>query len=335
MTLAARDPTVFDRERQNAVARGTAFLRRALHDGTFGLACVGTDGTARFSHNKGHVFTGFFIGEALDGELKEIDRAILLTRILSEEQDGVWGFSPPAPYVGPEYEAFINDADDTAYVLRTLRRLGVNRAPKSLLAFHRPENDLFVTFNAPPGATRLTLEPRAQHNLLAHPEVNANVGLALRGTNFQRYANLGLARQLQSADGHWPSYFYPGVMFATYLFLDLIHGDEGLNDVEQRGLAFVAAAQNANGSWGAPDDPYETALAANALAICNPAHLGVAGASAYLVASAQPDGSWQSDRCVWEFHADTSDVWRAYDRDRALTTALCVLALRRAGGAAV
>jgi hypothetical protein len=138
-----------------AVSKAAAFLRNRLRSGSYGLACVGSDGAPRFSDNKGHVFVASFIAEAMTGLLDEIDRTIILVRTLSEENEGVWGFSPPGPYHSDKHRVFHVDSDDTAYVIRTLRRLGVNRPPNCLVRFYRESEQLFVTFDVP-GPTSLT-----------------------------------------------------------------------------------------------------------------------------------------------------------------------------------
>jgi hypothetical protein len=82
-----------------AIAKAAAFLRERLRSGAYGLACVGSDGAPRFSDNKGHVFVASFIAEAMNGVFDEIGRTIVLVRILSEEDNGLWGFSPPGPTI--------------------------------------------------------------------------------------------------------------------------------------------------------------------------------------------------------------------------------------------
>src|SRR5260370_33259919 len=159
---------------EDAISMAEAFLRQCLRSGAYGLACVGSDGRPSFSDNKGHVFVASFIAEAMTGLLDEIDRTIVLVRILSEENEGAWGFSPPGPYHSDQFRVFHVDSDDTAYVIRTLRRLGVNRTPQCLVRFYREVERLFVTFDAL-GPTSVTTEPSPRHNLLAHPEVNANL----------------------------------------------------------------------------------------------------------------------------------------------------------------
>jgi hypothetical protein len=315
-----------------AVARSAAFLRERLRSGAYGLACLGGDGTPRFSDNKGHIFVASFIAEAMSGLLDEIDRTIVLVRILSEENGGQWGFSPPGPYHRDEFLVFHVDSDDTAYVIRTLRRLGVNRTPECLLRFYRETERLFVTFDAP-GPTALTTEPSPAHNLLAHPEVNANVFLALRGTHFERFIDGNVLRDAQDEHGFWRSYFYPSPLFGTLLALDAVHGHPAFTEATARALAFVTGTQNADGSWGADGDPHETALAVAALA-GRPEHADAAARGVeHLLATMAADGSWSSAACVWEFHSTEHDVWRAYDTHRTYVSARCLTALRRAAGA--
>jgi hypothetical protein len=314
-----------------AIVKATAFLRERLRSGAYGLACVGSDGTPRFADNKGHVFVASFISEAMFGLLDEIDRTIILVRILSEENEGQWGFSPPGPYHRDEFRVFHVDSDDTAYVIRTLRLLGVNRPPECLLRFYREPERLFVTFDAP-GPTSLTAKSSPEHNLLAHPEVNANVFLALRGTHLERLINYEMLRQAQNPRGFWPSYFYPSQLFATLLALALVHSDPEFAAATERALSFIAGSQNPDGSWGVGSDPYETALAVAALA-GHAVHVApMARGVEYLLATMAGDGSWASRACIWEFHAGKGDVWRAYDSHRAFVSARCSIALRRAAG---
>lgn len=314
-----------------AIAKAATFLRQCLRSGAYGLACVGSDGAARFSDNKGHVFVVSFIAEALTGLLDEIDRTIVLVRILSEENAGHWGFSPPGPRHMEKFRVFHVDSDDTAYVIRTLRRLGVNRTPQCLVQFYREPERLFVTFDAPVAAS-LTTERSAQHNLLAHPEVNANVFLALRGTHLEGLVNYDMLRQAQDARGFWTSYFYPSPLFATVLALDVLHGNPAFAAAVERALAFIVGSQSADGSWGVDSDPYETALAVAALA-GHPAHAAAMRRGVeHLLSTMAEDGSWASRACVWEFYAEGQDVWRAYDAHRAFVSARCTIALRRAVG---
>src|ERR1700694_705088 len=150
---------------QSAVAKAAAFLRERLRSGAYGLACVGSDGKPRVSDDKGHVFVASFTAEAMAGLFDEIDRTIVLVRILSEENGGQWGFAPPQSFHRDAFRVFHVDADDTADVIRTLPRIGANPPPECLVPFYREPERLFVTFDAP-GPTSLTAEGSPRNNLL-------------------------------------------------------------------------------------------------------------------------------------------------------------------------
>jgi len=312
-----------------AIARATGFLRERLRSGTYGLALVGSDGI-RFNENKGHVFVASFITDAMTGLLDEIDRTIILVRILSEENGGMWGYAPPAPDHSDGSRVRHVDSDDTAYVIRTLRRLQVNRTPEPLLAFHREPERLFVTFDSP-GSTSLTAERSEQNNLLAHPEVNFNVFLALQGTHLEGFVNQDLVPQTQDARGFWRSYFYPSLLFGTNLALEVLLRYPRLADSARRGLSFILDSQNDDGSWGAESDAYETALAVASLAAYPGTAASVERGVAHLLATMAPDGSWSSRASVWDFPLD-GRVLHGYDTHRAYVSARCVTALRRATG---
>ncbi len=246
----------------------------------------------------------------MNGLLDEIDRTIILVRLLSEENEGQWGYSPPGSYRDDAHRVFYVDSDDTAYVIRTLRRLGAHHNPQCLVRVYREAERLFVTFDAP-GPTSLTTEPSPRHNLLAHPEVNANVFLTLRGTHLEHLVDYEMLQQAQDERGFWRSYFYPSPLFATQLALDVLHDNPAFAGATNRALSFIVGSQNADGWWGADDDPYETALAVAALA-GYPVHATATRRGVeHLLSTMAVDGSWSSRACVWEFHADDRDVWRA------------------------
>jgi glycosyltransferase involved in cell wall biosynthesis/1,4-dihydroxy-2-naphthoate octaprenyltransferase len=314
-----------------AIAKAATFLRERLRSGSYGLACVGSDGAPRFSNDKGHVFVASFIAEAMTGLFDEIDRTIVIVRILSEENQGVWGFSPPGPRHSDETNVFHVDSDDSAYVIRTLQLLGVNRPPQCLMRFYREPERLFVTFDAP-GPTSLTTENSPRNNLLAHPEVNANVFLALRGTHFEHFVNYDMLLEAQDERGFWKSYFYPSPLYATLLVLEVTRGNPAFASSTERALSFIVGSQNADGSWGADSDPCATALAVAMLAEHQAHAAATRRGVEHLLSTMAEDGSWTSGACVWEFHANEHDVWRAYDTHRAFVTARCMTALRRAAG---
>lgn len=346
-----------------AIERGQSHLRRCVRAGDYGLSCLGSDGTPRFSHNKGHVFAGYFLATALGDHLPEIERALLITRILSEERDGLWGYSPAGPHVDAATLPFIVDADDTAFVIRTCRQLGLSRSSACLLKFYqsgsrtaglvsnlrsqlgsavrnwsrRPNSrpripevgGTFVTF-ASSNRGRMVLERCPENNLQCHPEVNLNVFLALRDTEFENHIDFNLIQDLQHADGYWHSYFYPSRYYAIWLAFELIRDRPQLATNVKRGVRFLIDSQHSDGSWGDSGNPYETALAMISLNCVQMGRDAVFRGLTYLLQTQQGHGAWTSDSPVWQFYADADDVWTAFDTNQILTTSLAVRALKTA-----
>src|SRR5205823_14784385 len=82
------------------IQRGSAYIRKQLLASDYGLSCFGSDSTARFSNEKGHVFSAYFLADALADSLSELERSLILVRLMSEEVDGQWGYSPRGYYKG-------------------------------------------------------------------------------------------------------------------------------------------------------------------------------------------------------------------------------------------
>jgi hypothetical protein len=317
----------------DAIARAAEFLRAQLRSGRYGLSSLSRDGSPNHSDGKGHIFVASAIAEAMAGFFDEIDRTIVLMRILSEEQEGLWGYNSPGPRHLEHMRIFHIDADDSAFALRTLRQLGVNRPPERLLQFYRPtegqNTGMFVTYDAP-GPTALTSEPSYANNLRAHPEVNFNVYLALAGTHFDHYIDWNVVLRAQHERGFWESYFYPSRLYATLLALELLWLHPGSETAIGRALSYVASDQRADGSWGSDGDPYETSLALACLsghgAYTDPMRRGIQ----HLLATMSDDGSWASSACIWSAPTPPADHWSGFDPQRTYTTARCLIALRRA-----
>ena len=330
---------VTDRVQSTTVAAGRRFLKEQLRAGNCKLACHGSDGGQRFSHDKGHLFAGFFVAEALADDLDEVERSLLLMRLISEEADDHWGYSPRAYAPGVASDPHLVDSDDTAFALRTFRRLGVYRSPKPLLHFFRSRRiwslsglsheQGFVTFSTPHKAS-LACEARPDHNFDIHPEVNANVYLALMDSDEQHYIRSSVVRRSQAEDGSWFSYFYPSKFYGTYMFMDLIERLGGFEDQERRTVQFLLDSQNDDSSWGNPGNPYETALALKALGKRSGGAEAASRGQDYLKETQCEDGSWRYDADVWEFHANKEDIWRSRDANRVITTSLSVDALHKA-----
>ena len=119
----------------------------------------------------------------------------------------------------------------------------------------------------------------------------------------------------------------------TQLALDVLHDNPAIRRRRpSRALSFIVGSQNADGSWGADGDPYETALAVAALA-GYPVHATATRRGVeHLLSTMALDGSWSSRACVWQFHAGDRDIWQAYDGHRVYVSARCTTALRRVAG---
>ena len=194
-------PAVIDPNRLSASeGRAVTFLKSQIGAGNYGLKSLGGDGSPNINDGRGHAFSCYFLARALDRELSEAERSMLIVRFMSEEYKGLWGYNPPAPDVSRPHRKFLVDADDTSFVIRTCRQLGLHKSSIRLFTFHRkgwprfwskhgPEWLLdrwgpkggFRTFASRVRAS-LVFEPTPANNLQIHPEVNLNVFLALRGT---------------------------------------------------------------------------------------------------------------------------------------------------------
>ena len=178
-------------------------------------------------------------------------------------------------------------------------------------------------------------EPSVAGNLGIHPEVNANIFALLAETTLFPLINEELIIRAQTSQGWWRSYFYPGRYYATYMSLVLL-GKTGTGEAaRKKGIAFLQTSQNQDGSWGGV---YDTSLALNALAACGVIDDAFRRGIAWLAARQEPDGSWRDEHApVWEYtYSDHPPVvWRAYDTDGVVTTALAVKALRSASEAKI
>jgi hypothetical protein len=327
-------------DKTEVIKRATVYLKQHLMQGDYGLSCFGADGTPRFSHNKGHLFSAFFIAEAIGPELTEVERALLLVRILSEENDGLWGYSPPGYLLGRKHNPFLVDADDTAFALRTCRILGIYRSPRCLLRFwngHPPRclkfmgrlwgESGFQTF-ASSGPKRFVDDPSVENNLQMHLDVNANVFAALKGTDLEPLIDWDLIVKSMRTDGFWPTYFYPSPNYPAYLIGNLLEGATEFEDTKGRAAGFLRNTQNSDGSWGDPGDPWETALALHAMASFGTDNRILTDGARYLMDSVTENGSWKSEKVIWRFYAANDDIWEARDSNAVVTTALVISALK-------
>jgi hypothetical protein len=309
-----------DNEIGAAIAQGASYLRQMVSADRYHLDCRASDDSPCPVHATGHVFAGFFIADAIGDMLSALEKNKITNRMDAEERDGVWGYMPFAPV----------DSDDTAFVMRTYRKLGKNVATDSLMRFFDKDSKGFTTFDGR-GRAFLAFKPSLRNNFGLHPEVNANIFTLLADSPFCGMINEDLVIGGQTLQGYWHSYFYPGRYYATYMNLRFLCKTGRGRKARSRGIAFFLESQNPDGSWGNSGGVYETALALNALAVCGIFNSVFWKGIAQLLQKQTYNGSWLDERVViWEYlYSDNPPiVWRAYDTEGVVATALAVKALR-------
>ena len=302
-----------------SIDRGASYLKKAVREDRHHLACRASDGSECPVHKTGHVFAGFFIAEAIGDLLSPAEKQKITDRMDAENRQGVWGYMIYAPV----------DSDDTAFVIRTNRLLGKNKAADSLLRFYDKDAGAFTTFDGR-GPAALVYEPSEAGNYALHPEVNANVFTLLADTPLAGLINDDLIIRAQTPQGWWHSYFYPGRYYATAMSLKMLCKTKKGENARKKGIAFLQSSQKPDGSWGGA---YDTALALHALAACGVYDDAFGKGISWLALQQKPDGSWRDEEVpLWEYtYKDHPKViWRAYDTNSVVTTALAVSALRSA-----
>ena len=317
-----------------AISAGSDYLRNKVLSGKYGLSCLGNDGSPKFSNSKGHLFSLFHIVNALKDEINEIERTIFLMRILSEEYEGAWGYSPRGYYRQEGYNPFFVDSDDTSFALRTLRALDVYRSNdvlmkfKSTFSYDAREYDGFSTFITNHQNRELSSTPSFENNFKIHPEVNANVFHALLNSNYDHLINENLIKFSQNDDGSWASFFYPNPYYATWQFMSLLQEKGIVQSCFDRGINFLVEKQNKNGSWGEMEDTYYTALSINTLSLNKNNTEQINKAVNFLLAKQEENGSWKTSNIIWQFHDQEGDTWSAFDVNAVISSSACVEALK-------
>jgi squalene-hopene cyclase-like protein len=301
--------------RQSAVE----YLEGRLLDGNYTMSCVSSDNQPCPVDGSGHVFSLYFLVNAFEGEVSEEASSVILNRIRKESRGGLWGYNDKVPL----------DADDSAFVLRTLKKLGKRWSPEPLFKFYKKTPSAFVTFESSHFQPRFVTQKSTRNNKWMHPEVNANIYQLLAGTENENVINLDMIANAQHADGYWKSYFYPSRYYNTYVSLGAVHGKNQYEEQEQKALAFLKNSQNENGSWGNGTDEFETALALNALAECDQLNEEFVRGLEHLLEVQLQNGSWKNESVVWEYQArENPDViWKAYDKNSIAVTSLAVSAI--------
>lgn len=325
---------IFQKTRcKRAIRKGLAFLDHQVLSGRYGLSCVGLTGESKFSDQKGHLFSIYFMLNGMGCDISELVRTIFLTRILSEESNGRWGYSPRAYYVEDKENPYFVDTDDTAFALRSLRIMGLYRKTDAFdeyLAEVRIQGrtvNLFRTFLTKQ-VPEVAVTPSPMNNLLLHPEVNANILQFFIGTEKEGLLEEQFATELQNSDGLWPSYFYPLEFYGTYMFVSLLVAYRKADGALQKAVEGINALQNADGSFGRAPDPLTTSLALRILQLADYHGPQVQAGRAFLLKKQKFSGHWSSKAAIWKFHHEDGDVWTAYDTNHVVTTAMCIAALR-------
>lgn len=298
------------------------WLKNAVMNGNYGLRCVNDAGEPVRLNNKGHLFSICFIAEAIGENLSETERAILLTRLMSEEVNGLWGYAPRGYRVTKANKPFLVDSDDTAFAIRAFKALDVYKDPVELMQFFKPEVGGYVTFNAWDDDALL----KHPHFGL-HPEVNANVLLALQGTDFERELPPALISQWHQDNGSFSTYFYPSTYYSSYTFVRYLIFNPRNWPVIKKVLAFIENSQHPGGGWG--NGVLDTAFALAILKTCKQfSHHYTLGVE-YLQQNRKHTGGWAHDNVVWKFlNTEENTHWNADDINGVITNAMCVYALK-------
>jgi hypothetical protein len=307
---------------EEAIHAAQQFLVKQVLIEQYSLISEVSDGTVPLEAiHTNKIITAYFIASALQHDfLLNLIRHPLVLPILAMQQGQVWGYG----------QDIVPDADDTAFALQTLFLLGLHPDTGGLDLFYQPLQRAYGTF-ASSVALPLAIHPETQYNKAIHPEVNANVFNAYRLLKNRLSPNYQLIEQFQTASGAWPSYFYTGQYYSTYLNLSLLCQVHANTRAIKKGLRFITASQNHEGSWGVPGNPYDTALALNTLFACHgDDRQAIEKGMAYLLSTQHSTGDWVMQNRIW--HYVQSDhpyvVLSARDTFHVLTTALALKAMQ-------
>jgi len=317
---------------KKALKKSETYLSRQVLKGEYGLSSIREDNEPTFSNNKGHLFSVFFIQQALGSSMPEIIRSILVTRILSEKHNEMWGYSPRSHHKGNDDNPFIVDSDDTAFVIRALRGFDIYHSPKIFLEYlhqiviNGKEYPLFTTFKSSK-AHRLADYSNHVNNFEIHAEVNANIYHCLLETDYEKYISEDFVATSQHEDGSWPSFFYPNPLFSSYHFVHLLVKLGENQETLEKGFKFVQEYLEKKQD---KLDSLSLALGLNILMLSK--HQTTQSTLKPLVLNAlekqERDGSWRSNEIIWEFVDQEELKWQAKDKNRIITTSLMLKALK-------
>lgn len=317
---------------KRSAKKAKEFLISQVLKGKYGLSCHNQFGSPMYSHNKGHLFSTFFISDTFKNELPEVVRSIFISRILSEKTNEMWGYSPRSYFKGNDNNRFIVDTDDTAFALRTLRNLDIYHSPQILTNYaHRVSHEsnnytLFSTFKSLK-ASSIVSYPTFKNNLEIHPEVNANIYHLLVNTDYDDLISISFIEKLQNENGSWPSYFYPNPFYASYQFIALLSKVDPNNSCIKKACDYLLhEVEKSNYSI----DNFSLGLVLNCFQIVK--EQAYDSSKQKLTALAfkrqEKNGSWKSAAKIWQFTDEEDQIWQAEDVNSVITTSLILKALQ-------
>lgn len=295
---------------QQAIQRGELFLKTEMLQNQFGILCQSNSLQRPCPvSGTGKIFASYFVLDALGDNIPENIKKNMVAIIKAEEKNHIWGYSLNSP----------PDADDTSFALQILTKLGEKQNIDGLLIFYKPYFRAYSTF--------LAIQEK---NFGIHPDVNANIFHFYHLLNLDAVINYDLISASQNKQGDWQSYYYAGKYYSTYLNMKILCETKQRKVNVLQGLHFLKSTQNNDGSWS--HDPYDTALALNALLVCErqPSVAVTSGVKALLKMQTK-NGDWVRDKMIFSYVYQEKPriVWSFYDNTHLVTTALATLALKR------
>jgi hypothetical protein len=318
---------------KNTIYNAESYLRKKILSGDYSLSCVNQSNIPMFSHNKGHLFSIFFMTQALKNKLPEDIRSIFISRILSEEYKGLWGYSPRGYYVEKEANPYFVDADDSAFTLRTLRYLDIYRDNGILDVFLKPCKELngvnlYTTFKSPHNSFIENKQVDSNH-FGFHPEVIANIYHLLLNTENEKNISTNYIRHTQQKNGQWPSFFYKNEYYSTCLFIDLLNHMNTEIESLNNGILFLKKSLDkllednlSNAS------PYSISQILSTLSKFDNNDKLIKKGLKCLLAIQNKDGSWGNSDVFWSFNDKFGNTWMSYDVNKVIATSSCLNALK-------
>lgn len=300
---------------------GVVFLKSGIDQGNISLACKSNDDSLCPIDGRGFPFAVFFIGDAISSELSPEEVDFILSQLVTEERNGLWGYSLEAPV----------DSDDTAFALQTFKKMGAPKSIEKIFDFYKEREKGFTTFKSNVSA-ELVFQSSEKNNLHVHPEVNANIYNLLYDSPYANYINYDMVITSQAPEGYWYSYFYPSIYYSTYQNLKLLSLSGEYKDITEKAVNFLLNSQNNDGSWGKPGNAFDTSLALKSLASLNISNEEFWKGIEFLLNSQNKNGSWKNPTVIWNyiFRQNPLIIWQAFDNNMIISTAVSISALKDA-----